>query len=448
MSTIAIPIETKNRELDGKLWLALNLTARGHSVVLGPAGEVKASLHRTAPDVYITKDPGDGKSGFFDALRQAGCRVCGLPTEGGVFTDMGYFFTNKQRVFEHVDRYFMWGRRQAEASKSFATDTASVTVTGNPSFDLCRTEYRSVYDIDAAGHRDRYGAYVLFNMNFSRANPHDLATRVSGLERTNKKVLTEEFGYHSLLWHEMLAAVHHLAMHTDLRIVVRPHPSENHAVYQQFFAAQPTIVSTHEGDVRPWIVGATAVVHNGCTTGIESALLGTPTLAYQPVTDERFDKSLPNSVSRSVRSREALTEAVLAAREDPAYRLSASQRNALDAYFTTEGPLAAEAIVDAVEGLGPRSKVAPLKLHPGHRRVVEEIIKSSVPSKKMDLIYDKIVARIAPREHRRRSYQTQKFPGLTQYEISNRAEALVSISGFSSPSIKEVRGTANTFLLR
>jgi surface carbohydrate biosynthesis protein len=82
MSTVAIPIETKVRELDGKLWLGLHLLARDHSVVLGPAGEVKASLHRTAPDMYISKDLGDGNVDFFDALRAAGCRVCGLPTEG------------------------------------------------------------------------------------------------------------------------------------------------------------------------------------------------------------------------------------------------------------------------------------------------------------------------------------------------------------------------------
>jgi len=59
-------------ELDGKLWLGLNFLARGHSVVLDLAGEVKASLHRTAPDVYISKDPGDGSVVFLDAPQAAG----------------------------------------------------------------------------------------------------------------------------------------------------------------------------------------------------------------------------------------------------------------------------------------------------------------------------------------------------------------------------------------
>jgi hypothetical protein len=173
MSSVALPIETKVRELDGKLWLGLNLVARGHDVVIGPAGEVKASLHRTTPDVYITKDPGDDKIGFFDALRQAGCRVCGLPTEGGVFTDIASSLVNRERVFDHVEYYFMWGRTQAEAAKDLATDARTVTVTGNPRFDLCRPAYRSVYDTAAARHRDRHGPYVLFNMNFGKANPHD-----------------------------------------------------------------------------------------------------------------------------------------------------------------------------------------------------------------------------------------------------------------------------------
>jgi len=53
----------------------------------------------------------------------------------------------------------------------------------------------------------------------------------------------------------------------------------------------------------------------------------------------------------------------------------------------------------------------------------------------------------APEESRRRSYQTQKFPRLSQHEIADRAETLTSISGLPSPTIKKVRGTANTFLL-
>ena len=338
----------------------------------------------------------------------------------------------------------MWGRTQAEAGEHHALDTTSLTVTGNPRFDLCRPAYRSVYDTAAARHRDRHGPYVLFNMNFGKANPHDFVSQQRLFRRNNKSVDTAEFGYISLLWHEMLAAIHHLAMHTDLRVVVRPHPSEDHAVYERLFAAQPTVETAHEGDVRPWIVGATAVVHNGCTTGIESALLGTPTFAYQPVTDERFDSALPNTVSQSVRSREALREAVLAAGDDPSHRLSASQHDVLDAYFTTGGPPAAEAIADVIDDLGPPEKIAPGQLHPGYRRVTEEIIKSTLPSWILDRMFERIAA---PEESRRRSYQTQKFPGLTQHEISNRAETLSSISGFSSPSIKKVRGTANTFLL-
>jgi hypothetical protein len=48
-------------------------------------------------------------------------------------------------------------------------------------------------------------------------------------------------------------------------------------------------------EVRPWIVAAKTVIHNSCTTGVTSALLDTPVIAYVP--DGLEASSLPNEVS-------------------------------------------------------------------------------------------------------------------------------------------------------
>jgi plasmid stability protein len=152
-------------------------------------------------------------------------------------------------------------------------------------------------------------------------------------------------------------------------------------------------------------------------------------------------------VSIVVRSADDAIDAIRAASDQRSHTLSSAQRDILDAYFTTEGPPAAEAIADVIDELDPPVKIAPQLLHPGYRRVIEENIKSILPSKILDSMFERVVAPVAPEEYRRRSKQTQKFPGLTHHEIANRAEALASISEFSSPSIKKVRGTANTFLL-
>jgi hypothetical protein len=48
------------------------------------------------------------------------------------------------------------------------------------------------------------------------------------------------------------------------------------------------------------------LIANGCTTMIEAAVLGTPTVAYQPVVGGRYDDDLPNEVSHRAGSLEEL----------------------------------------------------------------------------------------------------------------------------------------------
>jgi surface carbohydrate biosynthesis protein len=100
---IAIPIETKVREFDGKLWLSLNFVSRGDQVIIGPPTEIKKTLDYSQPDVYITKDPGDGNEDFFDELRSAGISVCGLDTEGAVYESIEKFAYNKRNFVNHID---------------------------------------------------------------------------------------------------------------------------------------------------------------------------------------------------------------------------------------------------------------------------------------------------------------------------------------------------------
>lgn len=57
---IALPIETKARELDGKLWLAKNLIARGYKVALGKCSEIMGNLDIICPDVVFAVSAGRG----------------------------------------------------------------------------------------------------------------------------------------------------------------------------------------------------------------------------------------------------------------------------------------------------------------------------------------------------------------------------------------------------
>ncbi len=59
----------------------------------------------------------------------------------------------------------------------------------------------------------------------------------------------------------------------------------------------PNAEVVFEGGVVPWLMAASCVVHNGCTSAIEARVLGTPAIAFRPVRSAACDLELPNAVS-------------------------------------------------------------------------------------------------------------------------------------------------------
>ncbi len=65
-------------------------------------------------------------------------------------------------------------------------------------------------------------------------------------------------------------------------------------------AAAKRVVVTNEGNVVPWLMATKAVIHNGCTTGVEAFVMGVPAISYRPRINETYDNGfyrLPHLVS-------------------------------------------------------------------------------------------------------------------------------------------------------
>jgi hypothetical protein len=79
-----------------------------------------------------------------------------------------------------------------------------------------------------------------------------------------------------------------------LNFVIRPHPSENVNYYKSIFEASKNVHVVHEGSVGPWLLAGKALIHDGCTTAIESHFCDVPVINYKSERDERYDLMLPN----------------------------------------------------------------------------------------------------------------------------------------------------------
>lgn len=304
-SRVLIPVETKTRELSAKLFLSTVLADRGYDVYLGNKIQHTA-LDKIDPDVYFETSAKDHEDRF-EMLQENGIKTLVLETEGSAFSGAGEFTKLLgSETLRRTDCYCAWGAVAKEAVETVNSNTR-VELTGNPRFDLLQKPHRMFYSDIANQLQQEYGEFILFNTNFSISNGENPASyTLSNVKNdsSEKEYISEVLKKQTKIFGEFLRLIAETAEEfPDRNIIVRPHPGENPSFYENGLYAHDNIFVEKRLEVRPWIMAAKAVVHNSCTTGVTSALLDTPVLAYVP--DGLEALSTPNEVSDRC---ESLTE--------------------------------------------------------------------------------------------------------------------------------------------
>jgi hypothetical protein len=237
-----------------------------------------------------------------------------------------------------------------------------IHITGNPRTDLLRPELRPYWLDQVEAIRKRFGRIILINTNFGklnhfRPNKGEERKALDTVALSPSTVDESELGMakHRLalfqFFQEMVGKV--AAAFPNHTVLIRPHPSESHESWIQAANGCSNVQVHIEGHVIPWLLAADSIIHNSCTTGLESYLLGRPVFSYQPITSERFDKKLPNTLSHKATSCEeliTLIEMSLASAQI-AEKSGTQEKNQLieDFIEALQGPFACERIVSTLE---------------------------------------------------------------------------------------------------
>jgi hypothetical protein len=139
----------------------------------------------------------------------------------------------------------------------------------------------------------------------------------------------------------------------EYTIVVRPHPTENHEVYREIAAGCQRVQVTNAGNVVPWLIATKALLHNGCTTGVEAYIMRVPAISYRATVNDDYDDGfyqLPNRLSHQCFDFEELRETLESILSDEQGAADGDERKALiDHHLAAQdGPLACERIVDVL----------------------------------------------------------------------------------------------------
>ena len=308
-----------------------------------------------------------GNKLVFWLAEQLGHIIVALDEESLVrLNDEALYMMYDAATFNRSRILYAWGHDNAQMWRGFkAYAGAPIIESGNPRIDMLRPEYRGFYEDEAARIRKRYGRHVLFSSNFSFVNhyiPDHTRFRVTGdapPERSGE-LRTGIKAHKQAIYDAFIALIPDLARAiAPANLVIRPHPSENPETWRAAAQGLPNIHVVHEGPIAPWLLAASVLIQNGCTSAVEAAILGTPAISFRPVRSAEFDPPLPFAVStEAVTARQAI-DAVRDALAGHWIAPPAARAALADCIASLEGAFASERILDALETHRDRLATAP-----------------------------------------------------------------------------------------
>ena len=439
---LLIPVENQVRELDPKLLLACVAAERGFCSVVGSRREMEFNIDRFPQSIYLSKSMTVRSLLFFRVARRFDVQIVTWDEEALVHLPPETYFSRRldPRAIAFVSHLFAWGEDNARLWRQYPHLPAGIPihVTGNPRSDMLRPELRPFYQKEVDAFQARYGDFILINTNFNHVNafgadlnlfkPAKNAGRKAKFGRAARgmsRVYAEGLRDHKqAVFNDFQGLIPRLAQaFPEHAIVVRPHPTENHAVYRNIAAQYQRVHVTNDGNVVPWLLAAQAVIHNGCTTGVEAYVTGTPAISYRATINETYDNGfyrLPNRMSHQCFTFEALGDTLgKILKGDIGAADGDERRRLIDHYLAGKtGPLACERMLDVLDKISVdmsdrRSNSQPIQrwLATGGLHLAKRI-KSSLPG-----------------SHNRPEFQRHRYPGISGQELHTKINQFQQLLG-------------------
>lgn len=414
--TLHMLMEVKARELEGRALLAFKAALSGNQVYLGRAQQILDGIRSgiLPAGVCLEKSISAAKAQRLSAWVKSGNTLVCQDEESGLLSDSYECFLDVRSSAETVamtDAVFCWGAHDTAAWQArYPHAEAKIHNTGSPRVDFWRPDFKPYFSTQVQGLKKRYGPYVLVASNFAFANgvvsPEEIIAnawkfgRVATEQEAQKlKGLIDD---DVRMFRSFVELLRDLASRSlGVQFIVRPHPAERLEPWKDALLGCDNVHVVFEGGISGWVRGSLAVLHNGCTTALESYVGGIPALAYVPFASDR-NMEIPNRLSICRSTINEIAEDILSLRAGNALTARTPENDSLVAerLANSTGELAAARIVKVINEISGRN-FASVKW---------------VRAKILD--FELMLRRFVRQKLLRRSNKTdRKFPCLKKHEI-------------------------------
>jgi surface carbohydrate biosynthesis protein len=458
---LIIPVENQVRELDPKLLLACIAARRGFFVIIGSHREIDLRISSLPQSRYLNKSMTDRNLKMFRIMEKLGHEILTWDEEALVHLPAATYYSRRlsPKAMRYNSRLFAWGEDNAELWRQYPDlpPNMPIHVTGNPRSDMLRPDLRPFYEPEAQKLKEDHGDFILVNTNFNHVNawfpaqnlfrpgkaadqPPQFGKAAVGMSREYAERLRDHKQNIFTAFRQMIPELDRAL--DRYKIIVRPHPTENQKVYRDIAAGCRNVLVTNQGNVVPWLMAAKAVIHNGCTTGVEAYVMGIPAVSYRAKIDDEIDMGfyrLPNLISHQVYDFEALLETLNKIFDGKLGVADGDERRKLITKYLAaqDGPLACERIADVLVNV---------------RQTETAMAKPTLNRKMLGWTqaswrrFNRFIRQYLPGSHAPREFHRHRYPGITLMELNDRIARLQQAIG-DSTNFKTTKIAKQIFLI-
>lgn len=316
--------EIKGRDLDSRMLVAAHLVQAGYSVVVGQQWSIFANARLCPPGCVFFKTTNKLQSEWMVEFAKRGHAVIvtdeeSLPSSTTDLTRMTH-----PDAIRACHAYLALNHLHAEAIVAAYPDQAfKVSTVGNVRVDILRA---------ASPPRPLPEDYILINTSFGiinsvfgdvqRAGMNWVA--VGGLDLTaeTEMLVRERIDFERRAMDETFILIDWLLAKSRAKIVIRPHPSETVAPWISKYGNNARILIVERSAPLPWMKHARVLIHSESSTGVEAAILGTPTINLSPPSPWR-ERLIVSDVNVTTNSAAEAQKLMLSTAPWPTPRLNA-----------------------------------------------------------------------------------------------------------------------------
>lgn len=318
------PLEVQSRELEARILFCIQCAEKGHNSFFGQNFFFSSIIKNLQPGIFIHKSLQKRKYETLKYYSRLGHLNISFDEEALMIFDEEEYFAYRllERNLKVVDFFVTWGKKDFNMIKNrYENIEEKLICAGNSRIDVLKKQLS--IDKKASSIKEKYGDFILVNTKFSRFNVKDRGMgsfadmcKYNNPNLSNRvfKKIQNSVEFEEMNLNKYMETIIQLASDfKEIKIIIRPHPAENHKTWEIFLKNNDleNVFLVFDGlSANPWMKAAYKVISYNCTTSLEAALMGVNSINYIPIENTELEYEIPKKCSVTIRTYQGLKEEI------------------------------------------------------------------------------------------------------------------------------------------